>query len=323
MNIEVYLHGVPAGQKISTQGEDNKYLQQFYTIARNRQDKVNTELIAEIRNQNIYYTFLKYNLVACQDNRNGSFFGLTLRIDGSYCSDFEGIYYLLSNIYSNNVVGTILKDNKYRSDDFPKSLIKDIEETIVNQIQQKYALSFYPVDNGFAKQRGNVSECNLAEISNNSILTILRKNLIIYLSEEYPTHNNIIDTYKAGRLQQNNIIKDKDTKINSLVNENNQLEKQNKEMKEQNKKLQSQRTFSENIDKIETPIEEIAQYLSERKKQQGKDKISVKKILLIVIAILLAVNVIMFFKFNKTLKEINRNTTHVEQITEDDSQNNS
>lgn len=307
MNIEVYLHGVIRGQDFSTQNEDKEYLRQFYNIAQN--SKASTQFIVEVVRDNIYYTLLKSNLLNI-DGRSGSYFGLTLRLDKYYSENTENIYILLDNIYSNKVLNNIIKDSKYIVSEFSDNRTKEIEKIIIEYIEKKLGYYLKQIDNTFSNRKGNIVKLNINEVSNQHIISILKKNSIICLSPEYPTYNEQVK--KLSKRLENKISEysSLENTIRNLTGEKNNLEMQNRELRESNRKLQNQKSFMENIDKIETPIEEIAEYLRERKSVANKGFfIFTKKILLIIIAILLVINIVFFNKFSNTLKEIKRNTT--------------
>lgn len=304
MNIEVYLHGVPAGFKSLSKDSDKQYLENFY--GSNKID-VNTGIVIEIKNKSIYYTFLRNNLIA-NDGRNGSYFGLTLRLDDMFCEDMEGIYTLLSTIDREYIIGSIIKDNKYIVTAFNEEKRKNIEEHIIKEIREKFPRYLKAIDNSFSKQRGNVLKQNILEISNKNIISILKKNLIICLSEEYPTINDRIKaTDKQLQISKSENI-EISNKLKALQNQNNELEIRNNELRENNRRLQNQKNFQDNVHNIEQPIQEVAEYLRERRITKEKG-ISIKQVFIIVIVILLGINVFMFCKFNKTLNEIKTNTT--------------
>ena len=90
MDLELFIHGVPKGQKIWGKAEnDLAYIQNFYT-----QNNDETKFLVEIRSTKdttfCYYSYLKYNNVVASDGRAGSYFGMTLRFD-VYCADIVTI----------------------------------------------------------------------------------------------------------------------------------------------------------------------------------------------------------------------------------------
>ncbi|MBO6118366.1 MAG: hypothetical protein J6P44_07480 [Bacteroidales bacterium] len=319
MNIEVYLHGVPSGQKVSDNGKDVRYISGFYNGNVLHADR---GLVIEVVGKKIYYTYLKYDLIA-NDNRQGSYFGLTLMIDANYYENYLHIYSLLEGIYRQKIDGSIIKNNKFIVADFTKQLQEEISKIIEQDIISNHTGKIFPILDGFVKQKGELLRINCGEINDFEITKLLKKNLVIYLSDLYQTNLSKVKDFKQKIENKDNEISSLTSSLQRLENEKSSLKSEIQQMKEQNKKLQDQKSFSENINRIETPIKEIAQYLQKRQTSQGRGKLSGKKILLIIIAVLLAVNVIMFFKFNTTLKEINRNTTLLETIIEDLSDNHS
>ena len=112
MNVEFQIHGVlSSGQKIWKQ-EDQDYYKQFYS-----DQSEDVLMIIEIVNRphgvSSYYNYLRNNNIL--SSREGSYFGMTMRIDSAFCQDVKSIYMILDNLFNKMIVGKILipKGDKY------------------------------------------------------------------------------------------------------------------------------------------------------------------------------------------------------------------
>lgn len=323
MNFELYIHGATNGQKVlCSKEEDVDYCKNFYanTIKNNNLFRV------DIRHNNSYYSFIKYNLIG-GDNRRGGYFGITLRIDNNFCDSIDKLYPYFISLYNKYIEGKIIKGDRYSVSDLPEQTRKDIENEFGNILSDlKYSLK--PINNSFSKQKGNTTppSYNIKEISNYNYVAILKKNLSILLSDEFPTKDAILlDTQKElnelkkqlNELNQTiDLYKDQNQKKQSEINTLKETMGKIKGQIEENKSLKS---FEDNIKAIETPINNIATYLkqysenaTDGSKKPNTNKLIKKLILPIIIAGLLLANCVMYFRVNSRLKNIET----IEQQTE-------
>lgn len=112
MNVEFQIHGVlSSGQKTWKQ-EDQDYYKQFYS-----DQTEDVLMIVEIVNRphgvSAYYNYLRNNNILSA--RVGSYFGMTMRIDGAFCRDVKSIFMILDNLFNKMMVGPLLapKGEKY------------------------------------------------------------------------------------------------------------------------------------------------------------------------------------------------------------------
>ena len=105
MNVEFQIHGVLAtGQSVWKQ-DDMDYYKTFYA-QRAENTLMTVEALRRPHGLCTYYSYLRSNNVVSA--REGSYFGMTVRIDGAFCTDVRGMYDILDNLFEKMVVGKIL-----------------------------------------------------------------------------------------------------------------------------------------------------------------------------------------------------------------------
>lgn len=105
MNVEFQIHGVLAtGQSVWKQ-DDMDYYKTFYA-QRAENTLMTVEALHRPHGLCTYYNYLRSNNVVSA--REGSYFGMSVRIDGAFCTDVRGMYDILDNLFEKMVVGKIL-----------------------------------------------------------------------------------------------------------------------------------------------------------------------------------------------------------------------
>ncbi len=198
MEVELFIHGVPNGEGFWGKEDDRNYFGTFY-------DHSTDEVKFLIQNRAskgklyCYYNYLVYKTVGsptpnvvAYDGRDGSYFGLSLRLD-AYCKDVMNMYRILDTIYNIYVCGSLLKMEKsklkYTFSDFAnvETKLKTIEAETIKLIQNGfYADSFMPLD-GFATGSGNASVFNLYELTTADAMQVMKQSGKIMVSPYYPT----------------------------------------------------------------------------------------------------------------------------------------
>lgn len=108
--IDLLFTGAPHNQEtISTDGRPDNYLSQFFNNPKSDHD---VDYVVEVlpSKQTVYYTYLLRHQVKGYD-RDGSYFGMSLRLTDAFCIDIQGIYHLLDKIFNERIRGTILTTN--------------------------------------------------------------------------------------------------------------------------------------------------------------------------------------------------------------------
>ena len=183
LNIKLFVHGVPMGQKIwGPQGDDNRYLASFYGPKWEVPEVMIVEAMSFGNINYCYYSFVKGKNVYDSQGRAGSYFALTLRIN-AYYSDIQNVYNILKATYGKMCVGLCIDETndktKFLLADFQNvdSKFKEIENHILNYISEFSIDSDIVPLNGFALNgKGAVFNLNMHECSSSVAIDILKKN---------------------------------------------------------------------------------------------------------------------------------------------------
>ncbi len=326
MNFELYIHGATNGQKVlCSKEEDIDYCKSFYTNT----IKNNSFFRAEIRRDNSYYTFTRYNLIG-GDGRSGGYFGITLRIDKNFCNSIDRLYSYFAFLYNIYIEGKIIQGNRYLVSDLTEQTQKNIENEF-GKILSDLQYSLKPIDNSFSKQKGNILKRNINEVSNHDYVAILKENGSILLSEEFPTKDAIVSSAQKQLSELQQTVEQYKNQDRIKQNEINTLNEKMRELKQQAAENKSLKSFEDNIKRIETPIRDIAIYLKQRRENAtGIPKKTIKKLIVpVIIALLLLANVWMYYKVDSRLENLEKieqqtknPTTTESSTTEDTSKDN-
>lgn len=183
LNIKLFVHGVPMGQKIwGPQGDDNRYLASFYGPKWEVPEVMIVEAMSFDNINYCYYSFVKGKNVYDSQGRAGSYFALTLRIN-AYYSDIQNVYNILKATYGKMCVGLCIDETndktKFLLSDFQNvdSKFKEIENHILNYISEFSIDSDIVPLNGIALNgKSAVFNLNLHECSSSVAIDILKKN---------------------------------------------------------------------------------------------------------------------------------------------------
>jgi hypothetical protein len=221
MDLELFIHGVPNGQKINGVSEDYTYFTTFYNTSK-KEFQGTPKFLIEIRNLNginyCYYSFLNYNNVSDCNGRSGSYIGLTFRLD-VFCNDPYRIFGLLYVLYCRYVVGTLfdIKTNRFLISDFADEKLKPIRQVLNNLFQMYFLESdFTNIQNQVSNEQGEYI-INWNDSFSTNLWDCLKKGRVL-IATDYPTlevqRNNVewekrLDTLQSSHQQQLN-TKDKE-----------------------------------------------------------------------------------------------------------------
>ena len=236
MEVELFIHGVPNGEGFWGKEDDRNYFGTFY-------DHSTDEVKFLVQNRAskgklyCYYNYLVYKTVGsptpnvvAYDGRDGSYFGMSLRLD-AYCKDVMNMYRILDTIYNIYVYGSLLKIEKsklkYTFSDFSnvETKLKTIETEVIKLIQNGFNADSFMSLEGFAQGGGNASVFNLYELTATDALQVMKQSGKMVASPYYPT-------VREKRIKQQH-----DNQIESLKQ---QCDKEKSEMKETLNPLKAQ-----------------------------------------------------------------------------------
>lgn len=194
MQCSLYIHGVPQGQNMWGAKGDEEYCKSFYSAT-----EKNVRLVIEIlpKKNRTYFTYLHSKDFLAADGRVGSYFGMTLSVEGLYyCKDTFNLYNLFDQVYSNYIAnGTIVSVLQGGKEKFVISTFSE-KETQLEKIQRilldTFAKSF--ADKGdickidkIAEKPTSPERFNLYDVDSPTFRNSLFNALKVYVSKEYPS----------------------------------------------------------------------------------------------------------------------------------------
>lgn len=172
LNINLYVHGVPMGQKTwGVLREDDNFIGNFYRHKWPAKELMQVDIMEYKGKVYSYYTFVKGQNVMGYDNRTGSYFALTIRMD-AYYADLQNMYKILSAAYEKMCVGSLVQKQgegiKFIVQDFAvmDAELKRIENHIISYIGEfsnnKDLISFsgFKTNSLLPVQTENLLECD-------------------------------------------------------------------------------------------------------------------------------------------------------------------
>lgn len=198
MEVELFIHGVPNGEGFWGKEEDRNYFGTFYDHSA---DEVKFLIQSRMSKSKpyCYYNYLVYKTagaaapnVVAQDGRDGSYFGISLRLN-AYCKDFMNIFRILDTLYHIYVYGDILKMDKsklkYTCSDFSKvdAKLKAIEAEAIKLIQNGFVSESFASLDGFSTTGSKSVTGNLYEVTADDVLQYMKQYGKVALSPFYPT----------------------------------------------------------------------------------------------------------------------------------------
>lgn len=229
LNLSLFVHGVPKGQKIwGPQEDDRLYIESFY----GRKTDVSVQLLVETfrigDSINCYYTYLRSGNLKDKDGRAGSYFALTVRVN-AYYSDVSNMYNILDAAYRKFIIGTILVDKaaftNFNVLDFEdvSAKLSDLEKEIVGYIGQFSVDSdFVSLDGFVVNPKTEIKGVNLYECNSENLLSHVKTNGNVSVSPMYPMIELMnLTLQKESEIEQvkKNAQIDKDNAINAVKEE--------------------------------------------------------------------------------------------------------
>lgn len=188
MNVEFQIHGVlSSGQKTWKQ-EDQDYYKQFYS-----DQTEDVLMIVEIVNRphgvSTYYNYLRNNNILSA--RVGSYFGMTMRIDGAFCRDVKSIFMILDNLFNKMMVGSLLAQKgekyEYAIDSFASQndYLLQVEKQFSNMLNAFCSpQDFFEISSAYTSQ-GMKQSVNASEITIPMAVETIKQRAKLYLSPTY------------------------------------------------------------------------------------------------------------------------------------------
>lgn len=188
MNVEFQIHGVlSSGQKTWKQ-EDQDYYKQFYSD-QTEEVLMIVEIVNRPHGVSTYYNYLRNNNILSA--RVGSYFGMTMRIDGAFCRDVKSIYMILDNLFNKMMVGSILvpKGDKYEyaieSFATQNDYLLQVEKQFSNMLNAFCSpQDFFEISSAYTSQSTKLN-VNASEITIPTAVETIKQRAKLYLSPTY------------------------------------------------------------------------------------------------------------------------------------------
>lgn len=291
MNVEFQIHGVlSSGQKQWKQG-DQDYYKQFYS-----DQKEDVLMIVEIVNRphgvSTYYNYLRNNNILAA--RVGSYFGMTMRIDGAFCKDVKSIFMILDNLFNKMMVGSLLvpKEDKYEYviDSFTakNDYLLQVEKQFSNMLNAFCSpQDFFEISSAYTSQ-GMKQSVNASEITIPMAVETIKQRAKLYLSPMYQSkaaQKKIADVkaeadaavaaanarFQAAEDAHSESRQKQEQEYESWKNEKEALEKARdtaiqdyRELEKKVRKAELDASINAKISEIKQPIIQLAGLMTER-----------------------------------------------------------
>lgn len=206
MKSEIVFHGVPQGH--NTWGtDDEKYYEGFYNGIDVFSKTRNLFVVEVLRNGpsfSAYYSFIKAYQVTALNGRPGSYFGITLRTDGVYCTNVHSLYNLFEQVFTQMILGHVVEPVgeglKYRIAKFSdqEMLMRDVKQVLDKNIASYFSDSFEKFDGSFTKDQATVFKYyNLDDTDSESFLNSTKVYGKILISPEYPSRESQLNAFDS------------------------------------------------------------------------------------------------------------------------------
>lgn len=231
MNTIVF-HGVPQGHDVFGGGGD-KYFESFYGISESFKG-AKTVFVVEVRKDTSgfcsYYSYIRPQNVVAYSGRSGSYFGMSLKVDGQYCTDVYSLFQLFDKIYDEKIIGSILQQSgnteQYRIASFVDAdyQLKTIAQLADNQIKAYFENDFEEIDLSFTKQYASTSVYyNLDDVNSEAFFNSTRLYGKVFISPEYASKDSVISSLSSSEKKHQAIKVDYEKQIADLQKENAQI----------------------------------------------------------------------------------------------------
>ena len=206
LNINLYVHGVPMGQKVwGPKGDDHIYMSSFYGPKWDVPEVMKVEVMTFGGNTYCYYSFVKGQKVFDYQGRAGSYFALTLRINAFY-TDIQNLYGILKAAYDKMCVGLCISESegsvKYLCSDFHSinANLKEIENHILKYISEfSIGDDILSIDRLVVGENGSIKSVNLHECTRLFAVEQIRQSGKLMVSPYYLSSGaaRVLAQYKA------------------------------------------------------------------------------------------------------------------------------
>lgn len=192
LSIEIFIHGVPHGNKVWGEGVGKSYLSKFYNAKYSTKEQMLVEVANVGGTKLCFYSFVLGTNVCANDGREGSYFAISVCMN-AYYADIQNMYSILNAAYRKICLGKVLKSQgiglKFCISDF-----SEVEEMLLEMKRNviKYIGDFSNNEDivelqSFPFSQGKGIELNLQECATNDCNALMKHNGSISVSTLFPT----------------------------------------------------------------------------------------------------------------------------------------
>lgn len=281
-NMQFIVHGVPAGHQVwgTTQ---KQYFETFYG-SYDQYGGARSIMVVETRRNGAgltsYYTFIRPHNVSAHDGRPGGYFGMTLSVDGQYCTDVNSLYHLFEQVFAQKMVGRILtktgESEKFALAELSSAdaYLTEVSGIVLDQIRSIMSSEFEDIDGTFTKSESSRNICyNLRDVDSETFVSATKVCGKVYVSAEYPSKDAQIESLKSGNRKVTDQQKEYESRIAKMQKENNSLGVTIDSLKNQ---LQGERQRSKDLEQNVTALKQENEGLR-REKARLNERISEMK----------------------------------------------
>ncbi len=302
MTYDLLLGGVPYGFDYLGEPDGQQYVQSFYDTSCKDRLKFLVQIKENANKKHCYYNYLLYEGVVASNDREGSFFGLTLRFD-EFCKNIIAVYSLLDLLYSLYVHGhgKLLAENtngklRYTVSNFNglNGLRKQMEDAAGQFLRTMVQNgSFVPLD-GYPPMQGSYYQVHRYDYNNTGLEALVKRYGGVAISPYYDGKRiaTLTQDYKAELKNQekdyeqklhnkdhdyNNEKQALNSQLNEVRKENGDLNtklklkeqtisilrQQNEKLKEDNEKLRQVKEISTLVAEIKQPVTDLVKIENE------------------------------------------------------------
>lgn len=241
--INIFIHGVPCGLEVWGPEKDRDYIKTFYTTPID--DVFHLFKIEILRSKTFYTYYIHNNAVYDVNGRPGSYFALTISIEGAYFKEASLLYKIFDAVFKQLCLNRIIdeKHGKYHyliQDFNDKSKAEDINKIKLAFEQQikKFQTNIIKLDDNCIQNNKSIIKYSLNDIDSPAFYEELKSNIIL-ISPEYPSFHK---QYKTIHQQYHSIktqLTDKEEKYNNLYEQYIKLSNGHDKLVEENTHLSS------------------------------------------------------------------------------------
>ena len=212
MNSEIQVHGILDNGQSCWKKSDMDFYRRYYTKDSNAPD---SQFIVEIAKRedggwSCYYSYLINHKVIAASNRDGSYFGITARVDDYVYDDVYFMYSLLDNFFWERIVGSVLEKKQNGGYQYLCGTFDSVNEEL-KSIEQSYRTiasntwkqsNLKPIPSTW-KSGGQQLQAHFSDVRGVSVAGNLLNGVKVLLSPSYVSRQS---TELANKLQ---VLKEK------------------------------------------------------------------------------------------------------------------